>query len=64
MKQTVIYNLKLSWLLDTIKLSQATSHVRWLNTEQTNTLETDDDDTDVLDILVCLPFKHLIWLGA
>jgi hypothetical protein len=30
-----------------MKLSQATSHVKWLNIEQTNALKTDDKDIDV-----------------
>jgi len=35
-----IGNLKLLWRLNTIKLSWATCHVRWINSEQTNILRT------------------------
>ena len=47
-----------------MKLSQATIHAMWLDTEQTNALTTGDGDKMFLNTLVSLLFNLLTCLGT
>jgi hypothetical protein len=54
----VTYSFKLSWQINSIKYSLASSHSEWLNGKKTNILRTQM----VLQMLVYLPLNHLMWL--
>jgi hypothetical protein len=54
------YDLKLSWWLNSVKVSWTSIHIRLLNLKWTNVLRREM----VLKLLVHSQFRHLMWLLA